>query len=66
MEMKCECGDTSVRFYPDENQHEPACWECYFNWEEPEIEQKPLPFHIQVMALSPQHMDEPEIDDLPF
>lgn len=26
----CTCGKTHAVFYPDENQYEPACWECYF------------------------------------
>jgi len=30
MENTCTCGDTRVRFYPDENQYEPNCWECYY------------------------------------
>jgi len=29
MENTCNCGDTRMIYYPDENQHEPACWECY-------------------------------------
>ena len=31
MENTCNCGDTRVLYYPDENQHEPACWECYYS-----------------------------------
>ena len=26
---RCTCGDTRVVFYPDENQHEPNCWDCW-------------------------------------
>jgi hypothetical protein len=29
MEKPCTCGDTTIEYHPDENQHEPACWECY-------------------------------------
>jgi hypothetical protein len=29
----CTCGNRTVVFYPDENQHEPACWECYFHYD---------------------------------
>lgn len=32
MEDSCNCGDTRLIYYPDENQHEPACWECYYNY----------------------------------
>lgn len=28
-EKRCTCGNTTVRYYPDENQHEPDCWDCY-------------------------------------
>lgn len=31
MTQTCNCGDTSVSFHPDENQHEPNCWICYDN-----------------------------------
>lgn len=31
MENTCNCGDTSMSFYPDENQYEPNCWWCYLN-----------------------------------
>lgn len=27
----CTCGQVHMEYYPDENQHEPACWECYMN-----------------------------------
>ena len=25
----CDCGNVELIFYPDENQFEPECWECY-------------------------------------
>lgn len=31
---RCNCGDTSVSFHPDENQHEPNCWICYLGGSE--------------------------------
>jgi len=34
MEERCKCGDTSVSYHPDENQHEPNCWDCYFQEKE--------------------------------
>mgnify|MGYP007127622257 CR=1 FL=1 len=41
MEKKepCTCGQTHSVYCPDENQHEPACWECwhrdnYVNYDE--------------------------------
>ncbi len=27
---RCTCGDISVHYHPDENQHEPNCWDCYY------------------------------------
>jgi hypothetical protein len=27
---RCTCGDISVHYYSDENQHEPNCWDCYY------------------------------------
>lgn len=27
---RCKCGDTGVSFYPAENQHEPNCWDCWY------------------------------------
>ncbi len=34
METKpCNCGQTHVNFYPDENHYEPACWECYYTYD---------------------------------
>jgi hypothetical protein len=49
MENTCNCGDTRVIYYPDENQHEPACWECYYKKSEPThivdtVEEDELPF----------------------
>lgn len=29
-EERCNCGDISVSYYPDENQYEPNCWDCYY------------------------------------
>jgi hypothetical protein len=29
----CNCGQTHVNFYPDENHYEPACWECYYTYD---------------------------------
>lgn len=26
---RCTCGNTTVEYYPEENQHVPACWDCY-------------------------------------
>lgn len=28
---RCTCGDMTVSYHPDENQHEPNCHECYFS-----------------------------------
>ena len=28
-ENACNCGNVDLKFYPDENHYEPACWECY-------------------------------------
>jgi hypothetical protein len=28
--QRCTCGDTGVQYYPAENQHEPNCWDCYY------------------------------------
>lgn len=27
---RCTCGQTAPVYYPDENQWEPGCWECYY------------------------------------
>jgi len=27
---RCNCGDTALSYYPDENQYEPNCWDCYY------------------------------------
>lgn len=27
----CKCGQVQPVYHPDENQYEPACWECYYN-----------------------------------
>jgi hypothetical protein len=26
----CTCGQIHMEYYPEENQYEPACWECYY------------------------------------
>lgn len=31
---RCTCGDTGSTFYPDENQYEPNCWDCYHQMQE--------------------------------
>ena len=28
-ELMCTCGQSQAVYYPDENQWEPECWECY-------------------------------------
>jgi hypothetical protein len=33
-EKRCNCGDTDEQFYPDENQWEPNCWDCYYQLQE--------------------------------
>lgn len=27
---RCTCGQSAPVYYPDENQWEPGCWECYY------------------------------------
>jgi hypothetical protein len=27
---KCTCGEYEPVYYHDENQWEPACWDCYY------------------------------------
>jgi hypothetical protein len=27
---RCTCGQTGSSYYPDENQCEPDCWDCYY------------------------------------
>lgn len=29
-QKRCTCGDTGVQYYPAENQHEPNCWDCWY------------------------------------
>ena len=29
----CTCGNRTVVFYPDDNQHEHSCLECYFHYD---------------------------------
>ena len=31
MKEPCNCGQVQAVYHPDENQYEPACWECYYN-----------------------------------
>jgi len=31
---RCNCGQTHAVYYPDENQWEPVCWDCYYQEEE--------------------------------
>lgn len=57
----CDCGDTRVVYYPDENQHEPACWECYENQPTWVIE----PRQHYCVYIVPATPDE-ELDELPF
>jgi hypothetical protein len=45
----CNCGNVDLKFYPDENHYEPACWECYHNpptwiYEAADDEEYELPF----------------------
>lgn len=61
METKpCNCGQTDVNFYPDENHYEPACWECYYTYD-PMNEYNPDGGNICVDDWFPKQNDE-----LPF
>lgn len=71
-EKHCNCGNTTVRYYPDENQHEPDCWDC---WEQakngrifPALEEdiSPLPEPLQDAIDAGGHWPENDGDDLPF
>jgi hypothetical protein len=57
MENTCNCGDTRLLYYPDENQHEPACWECYEN---------PPTANFDVLDLKDCMETISTEDDLPF
>ena len=52
---RCTCGDTTIFFHPDENQHEPNCWDCYLQAQEEDWSQKTAYIRIS-----------PDKDDLPF
>jgi len=51
--QRCTCGDTSVSYHPDENQHEPNCWDC---WHQANDKRHALAFDTHISAE----------DDLPF
>lgn len=45
----CCCGNVEVEYHYDENQYEPACWECYYSkqkwiYEATDDEEYELPF----------------------
>lgn len=54
---RCTCGCTTERFYPDENQWEPDCWDCWDQAREMMLVQPTIYKHIS---------SEPDKDDLPF
>ena len=54
MENTCNCGDTRLIYYPDENQHEPACWYCYFDKSKSQTKEEQA------------STDSKEEEDLPF
>jgi len=54
MENTCTCGDTRLIYYPDENQHEPACWYCYFDKSKSQTKEEQA------------STDSKEEEDLPF
>lgn len=33
---RCTCGQVAPVYYPDENQYEPGCWDCYYQAKEAE------------------------------
>jgi len=37
MKEPCKCGQVQAVYHPDENQYEPACWECYYNDDVPDV-----------------------------
>ena len=37
----CDCGNVEPIYYPDENQYEPGCWECYYQQHYAGLEPEP-------------------------
>jgi hypothetical protein len=50
----CTCGNTEMMFLHDENQYEPACWECYEREHDEWLKSQPKQRSVEV------------INDLPF
>ena len=60
-EERCTCGDSTVSYHPDENQHEPNCWDCYYQ------EKEAFDKMMKEKGITPQNITPVETeDDLPF
>ena len=59
---RCTCGCTEVKFYPDENQWEPTCWDCYLQ-ESEYMDARESSDITYIEAPSAPTTDD---DDLPF
>jgi len=58
-ESRCNCGCTNVVYYPDENQYEPECWDCYY-----QLMDKLYPPYVEEDNTIQQWAEG--IDELPF
>jgi len=66
-DKRCTCGDTTVSYHPDENQHEPNCWDCYYQKQEAAEVEDMEEHTIYPEPENNEHKYSTEVqDDLPF
>jgi hypothetical protein len=62
---ECTCGQTHVVYCPDDNQSEPACWECWHR-DNYVTYDKSIEWTIRPVIHKNHRVIEHDDDDLPF